>query len=44
MQKYGPAIAIGIVLVGVLIYFINRNSHDCGCGGKKEGGEEMGPL
>lgn len=41
--KFGPAILIGLALLGAVIYFATRK-HDCGCGGKKDASEELGPL
>lgn len=41
--KYGPAILIGLALIGAVAYFAARKE-DCGCGGKQKGGGELGPL
>jgi hypothetical protein len=45
VKKYGPAILIGVALIGTALFFISQNSQGCGCGGKKEGSiEDLGPL
>ena len=41
--KYGPAILIGFVLLGAVIYFAARKK-DCGCSDKQQADEELRPL
>lgn len=41
--KYGPAILIGLALLGAAIYFAARKE-GCGCGGEQQSGEELRPL